>query len=115
MKNFRLSLLLIGLYFIGWFILVFCIYSLFHTESRATSEVVRFYERSYFSSVIFMILIPLVSLVLSVLYKLRRNPVKHWNYLIFTMFSFIVLVVGVLFDFISVSIYKLVYFFDWIL
>jgi hypothetical protein len=115
MKNFRLSFLLIGLYFIGWFLLVFIMYSFFHSESRATTEVRCFYERLYLSSVIYMILIPLISVVLSVIYKVKRNSGKHWSYLIFTMFCVLTLVVGILFDFISLGIYKLVYFYEWLL
>jgi len=114
-SNLRLSFLLIGLYFIGWFLLVFIIYSFFHPESRATSEVASFYERLYLSSAIYMILIPLISVVLSVNYKVKKNSGKQWSYLIFTMFSVLTLVVGILFDFISMGIYKLVYFFEWLL
>ncbi|HNW69908.1 MAG TPA: hypothetical protein PKI01_05870 [Bacteroidales bacterium] len=113
MKNFRLSFLLIGLYFIGWFLLVFIMYSFFHPESRATTEVICFYESLYLSSVIYMILIPLISVVLSIIYRVKNNPGKHWNYLFFAMFCSLTLVVGILFDFISVGIYKMVYFFEW--
>jgi len=116
MKNkLRFSFLLIGLYFIGWFLLVFIIYSFFHPESRAATEVICFYERLYLSSVIYMILIPLISVVLSVIYRVKKNSGKHWSYLVFAIFGTLTLVVGILFDFISVGIYKLVYFFEWLL
>jgi len=114
MKNrtLKLSLLLVICYVVGWFSLFMVIYAFFHTKSQVTTEVLSFYEKIFIPICIFMILVPLISIVLAILYRIKRIYYKFWSYLILAIFSTTIFVFEIIFAHISDLLYKLVYFFD---
>jgi len=107
---FKFSVFLIAAFIVIFFILNLAIYLIFHTDSLVTSEVISYYEKMFFFSSVYVVIIHLFSLALTIVFVVKRKPTLWWSFLIvaaFSAFTFLFLM-----KYLNILLYKMVLFLD---